>query len=230
VRPAWSAWLVKRVARLRSLRRQPIARDVFGELAALLRPADRAAPDEVRKLRELVDRLITNDQLPDRTTLEVVAAKDGESLFDRIVDKARATRDDDVRESWLSLLGAFPETFAEPTAALAVDRTELPIAAVWSVLADYFARPTSRVAAWRALHAHLNTFTKRLPDRVPDFVEAAAGLCDSASRSEVAVAFAGSAAVDRPLARTLDRTLAAIDQCIARRRAIGDLPAAIRAH
>ena len=230
VRPAWSAWLVKRVAKLRSMRRQPIARQVFGELAELLLPADRAAPEEVRKLRELVDRLLANDQVPDRTTLAVVAAQDGEPLFDRIVEKARATRDDDVRERWLSLLGAFPDAFAEPTAALAVDRAELPIHAVWSVLAGYFARPTSRVAAWRALHGHLNTFTKRLPDRVTDFVEAAAGLCDSPSRSEVAKAFAGSAAVDRTLGHTLARTLAAIDQCIARRGTIGDLPAAIRAH
>src|SRR5690606_36086655 len=66
VRPAWSAWLVKRVAKLRSRRYQPIARQVVGELGALLEPAHRAAPEVVRKLRVLVDRLITNDQLPDR--------------------------------------------------------------------------------------------------------------------------------------------------------------------
>lgn len=221
-RPAWSAWLVRRLAKLYASRTNPLAREALHELHALLLPADRASPDTVRKAHTLVERLIAGDQLPDRATLAVVAAKHGDKLFDRIVERARATRDEDERARWLRLLGVFPGTFAEPTAALAVEMAELPIEAVWTALADQLARPMSRVAAWRALHVHLATFTRRLPDRVKDFIEAAASLCDASSRDEVARAFAGHV--------FLARTLTAIDGCLARRRQVGDVAAAIAAH
>jgi alanyl aminopeptidase len=218
-RPAWSAWLAPRVAKLRKNRKQPLANQLFRELSPLLLPADRASPDELRKANDLVDRLIAGDELPDAAALAVVAAKYGEPLFDRIVDKARATRDGDKRMQWLELLGTFPSTFAEPTAALAADKSELPIEAIWSALEEQLSRPTSRRAAWQALRSHLDTFTKRMPDRVTDFVKAAAGLCDRSSRDDVAKAFAGNVA--------LGPTLAAIDQCVARRDSIGNLAAAI---
>jgi cytosol alanyl aminopeptidase len=216
-RPAWSRWLGPRVARVD--RRKPVSRDAYRVLAGCLLPADRLPRDELRKARALVDRLVTSDQQPDPSLLGIVAAKDGDALFDRIVDRARATRDAERRRDWLALLGALPPAFAEPTAALAVHKAELPVEEVWAALAAYFARPVARTAAWRALRSHLDTFTRRMPDRVTDFIEAAATLCDRSSRDEVARAFAGNSA--------LAATLAAIDRCVQRRTRIGDLAAAL---
>lgn len=224
-RPAWSAWLAPRVARARKHHKQPVVTQVFRELSEYLLPAHRLSADELRKARDLVERLITGDQFPDPAVLAIVAAKNGDPLFDRIVDRARATRDAERRKHWLALLGAFPPAFAEPTAALAADKAELPIEDVWAALARYFERPSARPAAWRALRSHLDTFTKRMPDGVADFVEAAASLCDPSSRDEVAKAFAGNPALDR----TLATTLASIDQCALRRSRSGDLAAAIAA-
>lgn len=221
-RPAWSAWLAPRIASVARSRKQPVVPEVARALRALLAPADRAPAAELRKQRELALRVISADQLPDPALVAIASAKDGDELFDRIVDKARSTIDGDRRGRWLALLGEFPATFAEPTAALAAERAELPIEPIWAALEEYFERPTARVAGWRALRAHLGAFTKRMPDRITDLLAAAASLCDARSREEVAKAFAGTAAVGR--------TLAAIDQCIARRAARADLAAVLAAH
>jgi alanyl aminopeptidase len=216
-RPAWSRWLAPRVARID--RKKQLARTAHNELSACLLPTDRVAPEELRKMRELADRLVGSDQVPERILVAVAAPKHGEALFDRIVDRARATRDSERRRQWLALLGALPPQFAEPTAALASDKAELPIEDVWAALGGYFERPAARAAAWRALRSHLDAFTKRMPKGLTDFIEAAATLCDASARDEVARAFAGNAA--------LPGTLAAIDACVERRARLGNVAAAL---
>jgi alanyl aminopeptidase len=225
-RPAWSTWLARRVPKL-TRKSLPRVVELVRELRPLLQPTDRLSPGELRKARAMVDRLIASDQFPDPDVLSIVAATDGEPLFDRIVDKARATRDTEKREHWLYLLGTFPPPFAMRTAALAVDIAELPVEPIWAALEHYFERPAARVSAWVALRTHLDTYMKRASYRGGEMIEAAGWLCDATSRTEVDKAF--TPYLKRIVGgRTyLDRTLAAIDQCIARRARVGDLAAAI---
>jgi hypothetical protein len=66
------------------------------------------------------------------------------------------------------------------------------------------------------------------PDESPALVQAAAALCDAGARAEVAAAFEPHVR-DIPDGRhELDRTLAAIDRCMARRAHAGDVAAALR--
>jgi hypothetical protein len=69
-------------------------------------------------------------------------------------------------------------------------------------------------------------------NRTRDVIAASAGLCDAATRAEVAAAFspiarADDQAGDRAPARALATTLATIDRCLARRAALGDVAAAL---
>jgi alanyl aminopeptidase len=223
-RPAWSAWLARRVPRPKRIDRASVLGDLVRELSALLLPADRLDKEQQRKARTLADKIIADDRFPDR---DLVAAVADRALFDRLIDKARATQDGNKRERWLSLLGELPAAFAAPTAALVDDMAELPVDPIWDALAAYFENPAARVAAWQALHAHLDTFMKRAAHHGDDMIDAAGLLCDPTSRGEVATAFAPYLA-RVPAGRShLDAALAAIDRCIARRGKIGDLAAAI---
>jgi hypothetical protein len=225
-RPAWSKWLAARVPKLKRSGNLPLAIELVRELRPLLQPADRVAPDELRKARDLVDKLIAGDQFPDPQLLAIAASSDGK-LFDRVLAKARATRDIGKREHWLRLLGVFPPEFAARTAAVAVEMSELAIDPFWSALEHYFERPAARVAAWHALRDHLAAFMKRASHRAPEMIDAAGLLCDQASRDDVATAFSPYLArISNGRAR-LDRALASIDRCIARRARVGDLAAAI---
>jgi cytosol alanyl aminopeptidase len=226
-RPAWSAWLAQRVPKLKRGHNAPLVLELVRELRPLLSPRDRLATDELRKARDIVDKSIAAEQFPEPQLLAIVAASDGKALFDRIVERALASRDSDKREHWLRLLGVFPPEFAARIAALAVDKAELAIEPIWVALEHYFERPPARVAAWRALRTQLDPFMKRASHRGADMIDAAGWLCDQPSRDEVATAFTPYLA-RIPSGRVhLDRTLAAIDQCIIRRGRVGDLAAAI---
>jgi hypothetical protein len=105
----------------------------------------------------------------------------------------------------------------------------LPIDLIWGALADYFRRPATRTAAWRALRPRVEVFLKRLPERGADVIRATASLCDKPVREEVAAAFAPHLARIVDGRAQLDRALASIDRCIARRTRVGDLGAALAA-
>jgi cytosol alanyl aminopeptidase len=226
-RPAWSAWLAPRIPKLKRGRNGQLVLELVHELRPLLQPADRLAPDELRKARDIVDKWIARDQFPDPELLAIVAGADGERLFDRLVDKALATRDLEKRERWLRLLGVFPPEFAARIAKLVADKPELAIDPLWTALEHYFERPAARVAAWRALRSQLDTFVRHASHRVLDMIDAAGWLCDQAARDEVATAFAPHLAKLAAGRAHLDRTLVGIDRCIARRARVGDLAAAI---
>jgi hypothetical protein len=125
------------------------------------------------------------------------------------------------------LLGVFPAPFAERTATLAVDRAELAIEPIWSALERYFERPATRGAAWAALRARLDTFIRGAPDAAAEMIGATGMLCTAAARDEVAKAFEPHLASIAGGRTRLDRALAAIDQCVARKARVGDLAAAI---
>jgi cytosol alanyl aminopeptidase len=226
-RPAWSAWLAPRVPKLKRGRNTPLVTELVHALRPLLLPRDRLAADELRKARDLVAKLIDADQFPDPQLLAIVAGSDGKPLFERVVGKAFATRDTERREHWLRLLGVFPAEFATPIAALLRDKGELSAAPIWTALEHYFERPAARVAAWQALRAHLDVLIKRATHRAVDMIDATAWLCDQLLRDEVATAFAPYLARITGGRAHLDRALAAIDRCIARRAKVGDLAAAI---
>lgn len=221
-RPAWSAWLAARLPKRDRKRGHTGA----AELHALL-PADRAPAAELRKARTLVDKLLERDEIPAAPLVSAFLGKDGDALFDRVVDKARATTDRERRDRWLHLLGAFSAALAERTAALATDRAELPIEPIWAALEAYFERPAARGAAWRALRARLDTFIKRAPRNAHDMLGAVALLCDRNARDEVAAAFAPHLRVIDDGRVRLERTLAAIDTCISRRSRLGDVAGAL---
>ncbi|HEX5062670.1 MAG TPA: hypothetical protein VFV99_25030, partial [Kofleriaceae bacterium] len=226
-RPAWSRWLAPRLPKLKRGKNPQQVYQLARELGPMLVTADRLAAGERVKARELVDDELLGDRFPDPPMLGALTTGDARSLFDRLVDKALSAREPDRQEHWLGLLGAFPPDFAERTATLLVDKAELPVDPIWSALEEYFERPSARIAAWKALRDHLDVLMKRAAHHGADMIGAAAWLCDQSSRDEVAKAFVPF--LDRiPAGKTrLDRSLATIDQCIARRGRIGDLAAAI---
>jgi alanyl aminopeptidase len=225
-RDAWSAWLVPRIPKLKA-KSDSLTRTVVATLSTMLLPEHRYTAEQGKKLRELVDKQIDADSLADEQLVAAVAAHDGAELFERVRDKALATTSLAMKDRWLRLLGAFPAPFAERTAALVVERAELPFDLVWGGLAGYFQRPATRLAGWRALRRHLATFFKRGTGSGPEMIDAAAALCDVTSRGEVAKAFEPHVAAIASGRARLERALAAIDRCVARKARIGDLAAAI---
>ena len=90
-------------------------------------------------------------------------------------------------------------------------------------------RTETRSAAWRAVHARLPQLLGALPaERTRDVADATSSLCDAQARAEVAADFA-SLLASPDGKRTLQHVLAAIDHCIARRAAAGDIAAALAA-
>ncbi len=138
----------------------------------------------------------------------------GRALFDRVLEAAnRATGD--VRAVFDDALASFGADVA-PHAIELVARGELPV----PVAIAYFARPATRAAAWTAVRAHLAELLARATRKqATDLVAATGTLCDA--RAEVAAAFEPHVADILDGRRTLDRALATIDRCVARRAAAG---------
>jgi hypothetical protein len=226
-RPAWTAWLARHLPSASDLRKaRGPARDALRELANLL-PPERMQPGLIKRARDRVDKAISSDRLPPPELARLAAGGDGDGIFDRVLERARATRDSEQRERWLRSLGELPPAFAERIAALPTAMGELPVEPIWSALAEFFARPAARTAAWRALRGHLDTFVERATHRTADMIDAAASLCEPSSRDDVATAFAPYLARIPDGRAHLARALASIDACIARRAKLGDLAAAI---
>jgi hypothetical protein len=230
-RAAWSKWLARHLPHRRPAAKRSrageVAADAFHRLNALF-PLELVRPELAKAARAQADKALAADELPEPDVLAFAATtNDGDALFDRIVDRARATQDTHMRIDALHMLGAFPQRFVDRTAALAVDKPELPIDPIWDALASYFENPATRTTAWHALQTRLGTFMKRAGHRGVDIIDAAGSLCWQPSRDEVAAAF--KPYLDKvPDGRAhLARALASIDACIARRSRIGDLAGAI---
>jgi alanyl aminopeptidase len=229
VRPAWAAWLAARFAdRLTSaalsaprsmtdyLVRRQIVPLALGAIAPSALVAAAAATD--RRARG-----------PGDLMLQIAAARDPGALFDRIIAAAAAARTEDARGELLDDLGAFPAAFAPRVADLLFD-PRFTAAQVWPALVDMLERGDARTAAWRAIHDRFVRLGGALAGAgARDVVAATAGLCEPPARAEVAADFTARLAATGEDRRALGRALAAIDRCIARRAAAGDVASALAA-
>jgi hypothetical protein len=126
-------------------------------------------------------------------------------------------------------LARFGPALAE--SALALVTGELPTETTWPIVSRYFERPATRHAAWVATRARIPELLAHLTSaQAGELVEATGALCDATSRAEVAAAFEPQLAKILEGKRHLDRALASIDRCIARRAKLGDVAAALTGH
>jgi hypothetical protein len=236
LRPAWARWLATRFrARLTSAAlgtaKSEVADWVRYQVVSLTRPALDAAT--VAAARAAIDQ--TPSGLGpgglgvfDPPVLRIAAGRNAEPLFARIVHAATVARDDDLRARVIDGLGEFPSAYAPRVVDAALDG-KLPAVQVWPALAKMLARAETRVAAWRAMHAQLPQLLAALPAaRARDVAAETKWLCDAQARAEVAADF-GPVLTAADGQRTLQRALARIDHCIARRAAAGDIAAALAA-
>ena len=229
VRPAWAAWLAVRFAdRLTSVALTApssvidglVRREVVELAGAAIEPAALAAVRAAGRRR--------SDGSPD-VVLKIAAARDPGVLFERIADVAATARTADARDEALDELGAFPGAYAPRVVELLLGQ-RLPAEQVWPVLAAMLERPAATSATWRAIHGRLAAVLAALPAaRAGDVIAATASLCDREARAEVVTDFEPRIAAIDDGKRALDRALAVIDRCIARRAAAGDVAHALAA-
>ncbi len=229
-RPTWSAWLAKRfAARLgaaallapRTTADRELRDRLVPLLAAHAQPAATAAA-----VARVEQALRTAAKRPAEFVLALAVAR-GPGLFERIVAGALASAEGERREEWLESLGLFGAELAPRLVALTKD-PRFTAAQVWPAIAVMLSRPAARTAAWRAVRAQLPTLLSSLEtDELPLVIDATRSLCDATARAEVAAAF--DAKLDAAMrTSSLTPALAAIDRCITRRAALGDLAAALR--
>jgi len=227
VRPAWTAWLAARFAdqltRAALIRPRTIEDGrVRHALVDLVR--DRIDPDIAVAARAEYER---GKPMRDPRLLPVAAARDAEEQFDGVVEAAARSRIDEARDAALDALGAFPAPLAPRVVDALVDG-RFPADRVWPALEAMLGRSETRSAAWRAIHARFASVIAALgPVAARDAVAALAVLCEPGARGELAADAATWLGTIDDARRTIDRTLAAIDRCIARRAALGDIAAAL---
>jgi aminopeptidase N len=192
-------------------------------------PPEALAPAIVKRARAAVDRMLVAKS-GDLGTLElllaIAAPSGGTALFDRVVARAKVEKDDAVVDGLHEVLGSFGADLAPRVVdlALEVQRPGGPVAALTAMLS----RPSTRAAAWAAVHAKIGPLVMRLaPLQSKRLVDAFGQLCDPAARTAIAAELPASAAAITDGRAAIDRALAEIDRCIARRAAAGDVAAAL---
>lgn len=230
----WQRWLVTRFAAHLTLAavfeaRRPVDQAIRDAILALVEPFSMPKP-VVKRARGAAARLLAAKRVePDglALALSIAGPSGGEGLFDAVLARAKTERDDDVRDALLATLGSFGPALAPRVVALVLDparRGDGPVSAVTSMLE----RASTRSAAWTEVHVHLAAILERLtPLQRKELVGAFAGLCDAAARTALATELGPAAATITDGRATIDRTLASIDRCVARRAAAGDLAAAL---
>lgn len=224
-RPAWGAWLAARFAdRLTPdallAPRRAIDETLRDDLVALV-PADRMPAAVAKAARVAAAR----DTAPEPAT--VTLARDP-AICDRLATTARTSKDPELADALREALGGCGadriDRALEPitTAATASDGS-------WSAIAGYFARGSTRAAAWRAVRTRVPELLARATAAQDTaLLGAVATLCDPNARAEVAATFEPRVD-DLPDGHALvARTLALIDRCVARRARLGDLAAALK--
>lgn len=233
-RPAWSQLLARRLAPYLTpntllVPRRPVDNALRDAVLALVPPfvLPRAV---VKRARAAADRLVAarrGDVDALELALAIAAPSGGESLFDRVLARATAEPDDQARNALLGTLGSFGPELAPRVVTLVTDparSVDGPLAALIAMLG----RPGTRTAAWTALQPHLGEILNRLiPLQAKELVSSFGALCDAAARTVLATELAASAATITDGRATIDRALAEIDRCVARRTAAGDLAAAL---
>jgi hypothetical protein len=236
-RPAWAAWIAAQfrdrlTRRALSTPRSDVAAALRYQIVDLTGAA--LDPGTVAAARAAIDSTPAGlgagglgvIELP---VLRIGAGRDADPLFARIVHAATVARDEGLRAEVLVGLGEFPAAFAPRVVDIAL-AGKLAAMQVWPALDTMLSRGETRTAAWEAIHARLGALLAVLPAlQARELIAATAAQCDAAARDEVAADFAPRLAAIRDGKRTLDRALASIDRCIARRAAAGDLAAMLAA-
>jgi cytosol alanyl aminopeptidase len=229
VRPVWTAWLAARYAgRLSPAVLAPssswLVHVLRGRLVPLVRSA--IAPAVLAAARKSIDS--TRKLAFDATTIRLAAVRDPEPLFERFVQAAATTKRHGERVYLLRMLGEFPRELAPRLIEVMLDR-RFEAAQVWQALEAMLAHSATTSAAWQALRPQLSSVLGALRDERADVIAATRSLCDAGARAEVVAGFAPHVAGIAGGRRALERALASIDRCIARRAAIGDLASALAA-
>lgn len=225
VRPAWTAWLAARFAeRLGPSVLAPSQFPVVYVLRRRLVPL--VGPSVAPATRAEARRSLKLDIDPHGYTTRVMlaGASDPGAVFDEVVRQA-ARESPDERALTLGQLGEFPGEVAPRL----IDRMLAggTAAELWPAVSTMLRRPATASAAWRAIDARLARVLAALRDRqLADLIETTGSLCEGTDRATVAADLAPRA-TDADRRRALDRALAAIDHCIARRAAAGDIAHAL---
>jgi len=180
-----------------------------------------------RDARDAVDHELANLEGARPGWLEVmlmIAAPSGDrALYAHLTTALAATKRDDLHELFVLAFGSFGMSFAAPTIE-AIAHGDLP----WLAAAGYFEHPATRTVAWHALRDHLAEIMARTTGAdTTKLVEAVATLCDADSRAEIAAAFEPRIGAIPDGRHAVDRALAEIDRCIARRARAGDISRAL---
>jgi alanyl aminopeptidase len=228
-RPAWTAWLAGWFAdRLTAAALGPPKSLIDDVLRSQIVGLARGAIDPVTLAAVRADYERRSDARSD-AMLRIAFARDAGALFDRIVRQAAAATTAEARDEALAELGGFPAAYASRVVDVLLD-PRFAAAQVWPALAAMLSRGETTTAAWHAIHGRLAKLVDALPvDRVHAVIAATAPLCDVAARAEVVADFTPRIAATSVGKRELDRALATIDRCIARRAAAGDLVRALAA-
>lgn len=231
-RPRWVRYLARQFAPVLTARalfqsKLPVEQAIR-DAALVLVPAESLAPAVITRARAATDRILAakrGDMLTLELALAIAAPSGGAKLFDRVLARAKLAQDDRVVDALLANLGAFGPELAPRVVGLVLDparRAEAPLRALTTMLE----RASTRTAAWTAAHAQLPALLGRLaPIQAKELVGAFGTLCDSAARTALAAELSPEAITDGRA--TLDRALAQIDRCSARRAAAGDVAAAL---
>ncbi len=231
-RPAWTAWLAAELKpRLRSAAlfapRKPVELEVRDAVIELVSAhADRVA---LVRARAIVDAELAgrgrSEQLA--LALAIAAPREGAALFDRIIKLALTTRYPVLTAALLEALGSFGPALARKVVETALDR-RFPSPPIISALVAMLDRPATRTATWRAIRERLPELMARLAGvEARPLVDGLGALCDPQARLEVATAFGPREADVFRGREALAVALAAIDACVARQAAAGDIPAAL---
>ncbi|MBL0216044.1 MAG: ERAP1-like C-terminal domain-containing protein [Myxococcales bacterium] len=229
-RPRWTAWLAARFApRLGASALlapgKPVEHVLRDALLALI-PAEQLPPATIRRARAALERVLASRD-PDlgalSLALSLAAPSGGPALFTRVLARATKATDPALAAALVEGLGGFGPALADRVVAVVVDRTAEPAAAL-AALATLFARAGTRAAAWQAVHPQLGALFKRLgPPELLTLLQALEGVCDAAIRDTLAAELAPHVTEILDGRVSVDRLLAGIDRCVARRAAAGDL-------
>ena len=233
-RPRWAKFLVAQLAaRLTAAAlfqaKLPVEHAIRDAVLGLV-PTETLAPAIVKRGHAGVDRILAaknGDMGTFELALAVAAPAGGAKLFDRVLARAKAEKDDDVADALVEGLGAFGPELAPRVVAVLLDPAQR-IPPALDALTAMLSRASTRTAAWTAAHAQLPALFMRLgPIQDKQLVAAFGSLCDPAARTALAGELPANAAGITDGRATIDRVLAQIDRCIARRAAAGDVAAAL---
>ncbi|MDB4958679.1 MAG: family peptidase [Myxococcales bacterium] len=229
-RPRWTAWLATRFAGrlgVKAVLSPPTFADrqVRDDLVSLI--AERMPPATAKRALEVTRDALAHHGEPDPDLVAIAAREGGAELFDQLATVARTSTDLDAREAAFDSLGMFGPELA-PRAVEVFLTSDAPAPLAWTAVAGYLQRPATRAAGWQAVRAQLPALLARISGvSAGMIVEAAASICDTQLRAEIVAALELRLASIADGRRQLDRSLASVDRCIARRSRAGDLARAL---